>query len=230
MAWPTTAVATTELDAVTDTPPRAEILKMAQNLNALQAHVSAAAQALLDDADQAAMRTTLAVYSKAEVDAALANAEAVGSIKMWPASTPPAGWLKRNGAALSRTTYAALFAVIGTTFGAGDGSTTFNLPDDRANVDRGWDDGRGVDAGRAFGSEQLGQNASHTHGVNDPSHAHYLTGTGGGGGGSGIQGNTSGGPIGATYTNNAYTGISIQAQGGTEARMRNRAYLPIIKY
>ena len=68
----------------------------------------------------------------------------------------PTGWLKCNGALLSRTTYAALFAVIGTTYGAGDGSTTFALPDLRGEFLRGLDDGRGVDGGRALGSAQRG--------------------------------------------------------------------------
>lgn len=52
-----------------------------------------------------------------------------GAMWLWPTATAPAGWLLCNGAAVSRTTYAALFAVIGTTFGVGDNSTTFNLPD-----------------------------------------------------------------------------------------------------
>jgi len=51
-----------------------------------------------------------------------------GEIKMWPTGTPPAGYLLCDGSPVSRSTYAALFAVIGTTFGVGDGSTTFNLP------------------------------------------------------------------------------------------------------
>lgn len=72
-------------------------------------------------------------------------------------NTAPTGYLKANGAAVSRTTYADLFAAIGTTFGAGNGSTTFNLPDLRGEFIRGWDDGRGVDSGRAFGSAQLDQ-------------------------------------------------------------------------
>lgn len=54
--------------------------------------------------------------------------EAPGSIKEWPSATIPSGWRKQDGAALSRTTYAALFARIGTTYGAGNGTTTFNLP------------------------------------------------------------------------------------------------------
>ena len=51
-----------------------------------------------------------------------------GVIQMYAGSTAPSGWLICNGQAVSRTTYAALFAVIGTTYGAGDGSTTFNIP------------------------------------------------------------------------------------------------------
>lgn len=52
-----------------------------------------------------------------------------GVIQIWPGNTPPAGWLLCNGQAVSRTTYANLFSVLGTTYGQGDGSTTFNVPD-----------------------------------------------------------------------------------------------------
>ena len=78
----------------------------------------------------------------------------VGSVYTFAGATVPTGWLKCNGALLSRTTYAALFAVIGTTYGAGDGSTTFALPDLRGEFVRGFDDARGVDSGRALGSKQ----------------------------------------------------------------------------
>lgn len=83
-----------------------------------------------------------------------ADAVAPGMVLAYAKNTAPTGWLKANGAAVSRTTYAALFANIGTTFGVGDGSTTFNLPDLRGLMVRGWDDGRGVDVSRVFGSEQ----------------------------------------------------------------------------
>lgn len=82
---------------------------------------------------------------------------APGDISFRAVSSPRTGWLKANGAAVSRTTYAALFAAIGTTFGAGNGSTTFNLPDLRGEFLRGWDDARGVDPGRGFGTAQLDQ-------------------------------------------------------------------------
>ncbi len=99
----------------------------------------------------------------------------VGKISMFARSTAPSGYLKCNGAAISRTTYAALFSVIGTTFGAGDGSTTFNIPDLRGEFIRGWDDARGVDTSRVFGSWQDGQNLWHGHGItiNGYSHNHW---------------------------------------------------------
>lgn len=89
--------------------------------------------------------------------ASLATVVPSGAVMPFARNSAPTGWLEADGAAVSRTTYAALFAAIGTTFGAGNGSTTFNLPDLRGEFVRGWDDGRGVDAGRAFGSAQLDQ-------------------------------------------------------------------------
>jgi microcystin-dependent protein len=75
----------------------------------------------------------------------------------------PSGFLYCNGQAVSRTTYSALFTVISTAFGAGDGSTTFNVPDFRGEFIRGWDDARGVDSGRTFRSFQNWTNLSHSH-------------------------------------------------------------------
>jgi len=81
----------------------------------------------------------------------------VGQVCFFAMDTAPDGFLKANGAEVSRSTYADLFSAIGTTFGAGDGSTTFELPDLRGEFLRGWDDGRGVDSGRSFGTAQLDQ-------------------------------------------------------------------------
>lgn len=78
-----------------------------------------------------------------------------GMVAHFPTTAPPEGWLRCNGADVSRTTYAALFSVIGTTFGSASGST-FRLPDLRGEFIRGWDDGRGVDPSRALGSSQRG--------------------------------------------------------------------------
>lgn len=72
-----------------------------------------------------------------------------GLISPFPMATCPSGWLEANGAAVSRSTYASLFAVIGVTYGAGDGSSTFTLPDYRGYFLRGWNHGSGVDTGAA---------------------------------------------------------------------------------
>jgi hypothetical protein len=88
-----------------------------------------------------------------------------GVMAMDAAPTPPAGWLACNGQLVSRVTYAALFARIGTTHGAGDGSTTFALPDYRGLFPRGHSYDGAIDAGRVFGSFQDQETESHTNAV-----------------------------------------------------------------
>jgi microcystin-dependent protein len=83
------------------------------------------------------------------------NVTPAGTIMYFAREFAPLGWLKANGAAVSRTTYASLFAVLGTYYGAGDSKTTFNLPDLRGEFLRGWDDGRGIDPGRMLGLFQV---------------------------------------------------------------------------
>ncbi|MEM9118504.1 MAG: phage tail protein [Cyanobacteria bacterium P01_F01_bin.56] len=171
--------------------------------------ISAVVDALLSASNEAAARSAIE-----------ADKISPGTVAHFAGSSPPDGWLKRNGAAVSRTTYADLFAAIGTTYGNGDGTTTFNLPDDRANVDRGWDDGRGIDAGRILGSEQQDQLKQHGHPI------------------SGRRESTSFGALnGFARPSNSGTNFALgeiysigPADGGTETRVRNRAYLPIIKY
>lgn len=68
-----------------------------------------------------------------------------GALLLFPQATPPSGYLECNGQAVSRTTYASLFAVLGVIYGNGDGSTTFNLPDYRGRFLRAWDHGAGED-------------------------------------------------------------------------------------
>ena len=69
----------------------------------------------------------------------IVNRSEVGAIKPWTAAAAPDGYLLCNGAAVSRTTYADLFAVIGTTYGAGDSSTTFNVPQLQGKMPQGYD-------------------------------------------------------------------------------------------
>jgi microcystin-dependent protein len=83
-----------------------------------------------------------------------------GEVKMFAGSTLPSGFLLCDGSAISRTTYSALFGVIGTTYGVGDGSTTFNLPDFGNHFPRGNTLGTGGGAD------------THTHSFNDGGHTH----------------------------------------------------------
>lgn len=101
-----------------------------------------------------------------------------GAVAYCAASVPPDGWLKCNGAAVSRSTYARLFSRIGTQYGAGDGQTTFALPDLRGEFIRSWDDGRTLDKDRTFASVQPTSNLWHMHGLYDPGHAHGVSDNG----------------------------------------------------
>jgi microcystin-dependent protein len=86
-----------------------------------------------------------------------------GSVVMIATTDIPWGWLDCAGQVVSRADYSRLFAAIGITFGAGDGVSTFKLPDLRGEFVRGWDDGAGIDPARAFGSNQAGIVGEHNH-------------------------------------------------------------------
>lgn len=91
------------------------------------------------------------------------EAQPVGMIAPFAMPIAPNGWLACDGAAVSRNSYAKLFAAIGTSWGAGDGHSTFNVPDFRGMFLRGFDNGRGIDSGRNFASYQDSDNKSHSH-------------------------------------------------------------------
>jgi len=101
----------------------------------------------------------------------------VGEIKMWGTASAPTGYLLCDGTAVSRTTYAALFAIIGTTFGTGDTTTTFNLPDYRGRMPIGVSGSYALAAtGGAATTTLITANLpSHTHPITDPGHTHGLT-------------------------------------------------------
>ena len=139
-------------------------------------------------------------------------------------ASAPEGYLAADGSAVSRSLYPDLFAAIGSTFGAGDGSTTFNLPDLRGEFIRGLDDGRGIDAGRTLGTAQDDATAINGLSLNDPQHTHSSAGSfSGGNTGSGNQVPQSTGSTGP-----ASTGITLQSSD-TETRPRNVALLACIK-
>ena len=110
------------------------------------------------------------IATTAFVGTQVAASTPAGAVLSFAMATPPTGWLECDGAAIGRSTYATLFAAIGETFGNGDGSTTFNLPDLRGVFVRGWantkanvDADNMYDAGRNFGTEQADAFKSHTH-------------------------------------------------------------------
>lgn len=153
---------------------------------------------------------------------------AVGKVEMFAMDTAPAGYLKANGALVSRTTYAALFAAIGTVFGVGDGSTTFALPDLRGEFLRGWDDGRGIDTGRVFGSSQSEAVSPHSHLISIPEYGGYVQSSGSGTFGAIVSRSAVGDYNPANSYNWRATDVVIG--GSTELRPRNIALLACIKY
>ena len=149
--------------------------------------------------DQDAATKAYVDAADAILTAAIAAVSSVptGTINMWPTASAPTGYLLCQGSAVSRATYAALFAIIGTTFGVGDGTTTFNLPNYTNRMPY------GATVGTTGGSADAVV-VSHTHtassAVTDPSHWHYQPNSGGAGG-------TITAPYGLGNTGNgAYTG------------------------
>ncbi|KXH83257.1 phage tail protein [Chryseobacterium kwangjuense] len=170
-----------------------------------------------------------------------------GSVFYRASNTVPSGYLECNGEAVSRITYASLFAVIGATYGAGDGSTTFNLPDLRGEFVRGWDHGRGIDADRNIGQWQKGSFIAGAAGPNPDGIIPFANAT------SAVQIPAIAANLGwdllsnTIYTNNYSTiqlqnsstsaGLSLTTPSTTGgdyaygiARPRNTALMPVIKY
>jgi len=114
-------------------------------------------------------QTSRSAVSRAYVDSFLSYATGmpVGAILTYAGGVAPPGFLLCDGSAVSRTTYATLFATVGTIYGAGDNATTFNVPDLRNQFIRGLDS-----TIRSLGSTQAGSFAAHTHPVSDPGHTH----------------------------------------------------------
>lgn len=176
----------------------------------------------------------LTTATAASTYAPIGSSVPAGAVNYFAMSSAPSGYIKANGATISRTTYASLFAAIGTTFGAGDGSTTFAVPDLRGEFLRGWDDARGIDASRSLGSFQDQAYLSHSHGITDPGHNHSWSAYNGSPGGNFGTNYVAGLNAFVGYTaysvNSSVTGITINAAGGAETRPRNVALLACIKY
>jgi microcystin-dependent protein len=132
-----------------------------------------------------------------------------GAVQAFAMNSAPSGWLAADGSAVSRTTYAALFSAIGTTYGSGDGSTTFAVPDLRGYFVRGSGTNSDGTAAGTFGAKQADDFKAHTHTT-----------------GQGIVGAVgaaafAGGPFAIT--------TATGSTGGTETRPKNIAMLYCIK-
>jgi microcystin-dependent protein len=187
----------------------------------------------------------------------------IGSIQFVPADAPPTGYLKANGSLLSRAAYPALWAFAQASgnlavsdgawasgqFSPGNGVSTFRIPDLRGYHVRGFDDGRGIDSGRALGTVQADRMPSHSHGITDPGHAHGVTDPGhrpnytnaNAQDAQPPQANASANTGGTSQSGLSVTGLTVNAANtginstdaagtGTETRVKNVALLACIKY
>ena len=159
-----------------------------------------------------------------------------GAIVPFGMTAVPNGWLVCGGQAVSRTTYSSLFAAIGTTWGTGDGSTTFNVPNFQGTFLRGWNSGAtGYDPSRTFASYQPDTYLNHTHAATstDAGHTHpfIYSGPNANGGGDGWLVNTGYNATINTKTGtaNVTTTISDSTTGGTETTPKNYAVQYCIK-
>lgn len=175
--------------------------------------------------------TSLQAATKSYVDG-LTGAPA-GVVMSFAGVTAPTGFLACDGAAVSRSTYATLFAAIGTTWGAGNGSTTFNVPDLRGVFLRGaGTNNTGSSSGAvgpAVGTYEADAYLNHSHGITDPGHLHGITLAAPGVASGSIGGYGPG--TSSINTNSNTTGITVNTSttGGTETRPKNYGILYIIK-
>ncbi len=157
-------------------------------------------------------------YTKAEVEALIAKASAlpVGSIVAFPVDAPPPGFLELDNSVKSSATYPDLSAYLGGKFNKGDeGVGNFRLPEARGEFLRGWDHGRGVDAGRTLGSYQVDENKAHAHATS------YELVTDTFAAGTALRN--------FVQEFGAQNNVQTNASGGTESRPRNIAVMWCIK-
>ena len=235
MPWPVDDLSTVDLDSGADRPPRAEFFKLFQRVKTVIAgRGTANGVASLDgrrrvpDAElgRGVANGVASLDGSGRVPDAqlppppvIPDGVPVGTIAMWAGGDPPpAGWFNCYGGAVSRTTYAALFAVIGTTYGPGNGTTTFDLPD----MGRRFPLGRG--GGRNRGD--IGGAETHTLTVDElPAHAHELGGTRSDG--SGANRNKLTGTAGAATSVAADSAYGVRNTGGGQAHNNMPPYFVV---
>ena len=159
-----------------------------------------------------------------------------GIIAPFAGTSAPSGWLSCDGSAVSRTTYATLFAAIGTTWGAGNGTTTFNVPDLRGMFLRGTGTNATGSSSGAVGpsvgtyAADTYLNHSHTATSTDSGHAHgyQKPQATSGAAGSSASGNETASTTATGYANITTT-VATSTTGGTETKPKNYGVLYIIK-
>jgi len=177
--------------------------------------------------------TALQASTKQYVDTVMPS----GMIMPFAGTSAPTSWLACNGAAISRSTYATLYNAIGTTWGTGDGSTTFNVPDLRGMFLRGTGTNATGSSSGAVGpsvgtyAADTYLNHSHTATSTDSGHTHSINSTGpNGAGGGGLPGFGTGTTYSTnTGTANITTTVATSTTGGTETKPKNYGVLYIIK-
>jgi microcystin-dependent protein len=192
----------------------------------VDADVSASAAIALSKLATGALPTAITVSSANMVTATAQALLPAGAVMPFAMITPPQGWLAANGTAYSRSTYATLFAAIGTTFGSGDGSTTFNLPDLRGIFVRG--SGSQTISGTTYNKTFA---AKEQDGLNTHSHDYYDSNW------ESTNSSPAGGAISATWGAPGtlfrynYTKTTISTNGAaSETRPANIALLYCIKF
>lgn len=191
--------------------------------------------------DIAIAKADEAASSAASIDMAslmemIASATPAGTVITTAMTTAPSGYLKCDGSEVSRSTYPGLFTAIGTTFGDGDGATTFTLPDMRGVFARGFDDGRGIDSERVFGSYQEDDNkehshtgststtGAHTHSTNIVASSGYIDSW------KAVYLEAGSTKMTTSSSGNHSHSLNINNSGGSESRPKNIALLYCIKY
>ena len=156
------------------------------------------------------------IATTAFVTTAVGAVGLTGAIQMWPTTSAPSGYLNCDGSAVSRTTYSALYAVVGTTFGTGDGSTTFNVPNYTGRMPYGTTIG-------ATGGSADAVVVSHTHSITDSGHSHTFSygSTANVPGGGGTDNRLLGSALTGYPTTTSTTGVSVNTAGvsGTNANL-----------
>ena len=154
-----------------------------------------------------------------DVETDLANSTGTtptGAIRPWPTTTPPTGYLSCTGVTASRSTYADLYAVIGDTFGAGNGSTTFNLPDAQGKIFFGVDSADGdfhlADTGGA-------KTANLAHSPTTTNHTHIASGTSGNNSATAAENGTDEATIAQNpHTHAVFIATGAQTDTGTDSQ------------